>query len=77
MKHYIEAYDITDKQILGNLDGQGVIRAINFKRTNQYKALSTFRTLNNIVAYYKIVTEAEVEVDRVINTTCKQLQEIK
>jgi hypothetical protein len=38
-KVYIEAYDKDNKQILGNLDGQTVIYAKNYKQTSQYKDL--------------------------------------
>lgn len=68
MKYYVEAYDKNDKQVLGNLDGQGVIVAKDFRRTSLYKSLSTFKTLNNRVAYYKIKL-GEKTVDTVINRT--------
>src|SRR5690606_20481075 len=38
-KYYVEAYDHEGKQILGNLDGQGVIKAKNYRRTQHYKKL--------------------------------------
>lgn len=38
-KVYVEAYDEHDRQILGNLDGQTVIQAKNYRRTKHYKAL--------------------------------------
>ena len=69
MKHYIEAYTRKNEQILGNLDGQGVLRAKKYRRTSAYKGLSTFRTLNNRVAYYCIVTPTGKTVETVINST--------
>lgn len=39
MKIYIEAYRSDGTQILGNLDGQGVLHAKQYKRTNHYKHL--------------------------------------
>lgn len=36
MKHYIETYDRTGAQILGNGDGQAVISAKNYKATAAY-----------------------------------------
>ena len=69
MKHYIEAYDLNNKQILGNLDGQGVIRAKQYRRTLAYKALSTLRTLNNRVHHYIIVTPNDTPVEKVLNLT--------
>lgn len=70
MRYYVEAYDSNDQRIFGNLDGQGVIVAKDFTRTKHYRSLSTFRTLNDRVAYYKIVG-GKTEFDRVTNTTCK------
>jgi hypothetical protein len=55
MKYYVEAYDANNYQILGNLDGQAVLRVRNYKRTKHYKNLRTLRT--HRVTYYKIVTE--------------------
>lgn len=69
MKVYIEAYDANNKQILGNLDGQGVINAKQFRRTMHFKSLSTFSTLNNKVKYYDIVTVNDVLLATVQNTT--------
>ena len=69
MKIYIEAYYKDDTQKLGNLDGQGIIRAKNYKRTNHYKMLSSFPTLNNCVKYYKLVTEYGLTLEIVQNKT--------
>lgn len=38
---YIEVYDAQGQQILGNLDGQAVIRTANYRRTVVYKRLAT------------------------------------
>lgn len=51
--YYVEAYDLNDRQILGNLDGQTVLRVRNYKRTKHYKNLRTLRT--HRVSYYNIV----------------------
>jgi hypothetical protein len=53
---YIEAFDAQDRPVLGNLDGQAVLRVRNYKRTKHYKNLRTLRT--HRVTYYKIVTES-------------------
>lgn len=37
---YIEVYDADNHQILGNLDGQAVIRTANYRRTTAYQRLS-------------------------------------
>jgi hypothetical protein len=66
MRYYVEAYDKNDNQIFGNLDGQGVIVAQDFRRTKHYKSLSTRKTLNNRVAYYKI-TSGDTTFDVVQN----------
>lgn len=54
-KYYVEAYYADDTPILGNLDGQCVIHAVRYRRTNAYKAL--FTRINRIksVSYYLIV----------------------
>lgn len=59
MKFYVEAYDENDQQILGNLDGQTVLRAKNYQRTAHYKALvnDTIR-VSNRVTHWRIVTES-------------------
>lgn len=61
MKIYIECYRADDSQILGNLDGQAVIRTPNYKRTKAYKLLRFIvgnpKWLNAKVAYAKIVRE--------------------
>lgn len=51
--YYVEAYDLNDRQILGNLDGQTVLRVRNYKRTKHYRNLRTLRT--HRVSYYNIV----------------------
>jgi hypothetical protein len=56
MKYYIEAFDSSDRPILGNLDGQTVLRVRNYKRTKHYNYLRTTRTPR--VSYYKVVTES-------------------
>jgi len=71
MKVYVEAYDSNNKQILGNLDGQGVIHAKQFRRTLHFKSLPTFSTLNNRVKYYDIVTRNGVLLATVQNSTFK------
>lgn len=37
--YWIEAWGADGRQILGTMNGQGVIRARNYRRTNMYKAL--------------------------------------
>ena len=39
MKVFVEAIDKNGKSILGTLDGQNVINAKNYRRTNVYKCL--------------------------------------
>ena len=70
IKVYIEAYDKNQSQILGNMDGQGVIRAKMYKRTNHYKGLSSHKTLDNIVSFYRVVNENGDTLETVINNTC-------
>jgi len=67
MKYYVEAFDHNCKEILGNLDGQGVINAKQYRRTNFYKSLHTRKTLNNRVYKYHIVTESDRTVEIVYN----------
>jgi hypothetical protein len=64
MKVYIELHSDKRGQILGNLDGQGLINwAKNYKRTQYYKSLA--KTLEKAKAfrkdptlYYKVVNES-------------------
>ena len=39
MRFYIEAYDINNSQILGNLDGQAAFSAVNPTKTKHWKKL--------------------------------------
>lgn len=39
MFFYIEAYSKDGEEILGNLDGQGILLVKSYKRTNHYKRL--------------------------------------
>ncbi len=41
MKYYIECFRADGSQILGNLDGQAVIRCQNYRRTAAYKRLGS------------------------------------
>jgi hypothetical protein len=56
MKYYVEAYDSNDRQVLGNLDGQTVLRVRNYKRTKHYNWLRENKGRNPRVSYYRIVT---------------------
>lgn len=69
MKVYIHAFDPKGKIILGNLEGQGIIEAKVYRRTNAYKALSTYKTLNNKVAHYEIQNRWGNTLETVKNTT--------
>jgi hypothetical protein len=65
MKYYIEAYDTEDKPMLGNMDGQGVIYARAYRRTQRYKSL--FELIQKTkVHYYSIVkASSRIEVERI------------
>lgn len=68
MTHYVEAYDENNEQILGNLDGQTVLRAKNYRRTAHYKALvSGTLKASKRVAYWRIVDELGNPVELVFN----------
>jgi hypothetical protein len=60
MKVYIECYRADGSQILGNLDGQAVLHARNYKRTSAYKRLAKIvknpKWMNGKVDHAKIVT---------------------
>ena len=62
MKVYIECYHADGSQILGNLDGQAVITAKNYKRTKAYKHLAKVvgnpKWMNAKVAFAKVVAES-------------------
>lgn len=55
MRFYVEAYDHEGKQILGNMDGQRSWEGKSYTRTQWFKDLPSTHTLNNRVAYWKIV----------------------
>ena len=61
VKTYIECFHADGSQILGNLDGQAVIRARNYRRTNAYKRLARIvgnpSWMNGKVAFARIVSE--------------------
>lgn len=58
MRHYVEAYDADNMQILGNLDGQTVLHARDYRRTARYKAMvNNTLMVSNRVAYWRIVDE--------------------
>lgn len=72
MKYHVAAFDQQGRQILGNLDGQGIFRARDYKRTQWFKALPTFRTLNNCVKEYHIFNAngcEDVLITKVTNQT--------
>jgi|GEM_PF-4256148 len=69
MKVYVEAYYSDNTPMLGNLDGQGVIHAKNYKRTKHYKGLSARNTLNNKVAFYHIVSPSGAILETITNRT--------
>ena len=50
MRIYVEAYRADGQQILGELDAQRAWNGTAYKRTERYKSLSTFRTLDVRVA---------------------------
>jgi hypothetical protein len=52
-KFYIEAYAADDSPLLGNLDGQGVIYAEQYRRTNMYRSLRDGHFMKR-VAYHLI-----------------------
>lgn len=68
MTYYIEAYDKTGSQILGNLDGQNVLRVNNYKRTRAYKQLTNKlpRPRYNRVFYWIIYKDNKL-VEKIIN----------
>jgi len=68
MKIFVAAYDVKHNQILGNLDGQGIITAKCYKRTKHYKSLATLRTLKNLVSAGGYCLEI------VTNTTCGDIK---
>lgn len=69
MRYYVKAYNGQDRQILGNLDGQGVICARYIQRTAHYKMLisGTNRPRWAQIKFWKIVDERDNEVNRIDN----------
>jgi hypothetical protein len=62
MKVYIECFRADGSQILGNCDGQAVIRAKNYRRTLAYKHLAEVvgnpKWMGGKVAFARVVTES-------------------
>jgi len=73
VKIYIEAYDQNGLPVLGNLDGQAVIRTPNYRRTIAYKRVRDLPrrqlSLNGMVREYRVVTEN----DAILETIYKRL----
>jgi len=70
MRYYVEAYDVDDRQILGNLDGQRSWEGRDYLRTQWYKQLPYTKTLNNRVYMYRI-KRGEQTVKTVMSLTWK------
>ena len=69
MKFYIEAYYLDGSPILGNGDGQAVLRCANYRRTKAFADLiSPMRPRYPRVAYWQIVTKHGTVVDTIRNT---------
>jgi hypothetical protein len=69
MRIYVEAYRADGEQILGSQDGQRAWNGIAYRRTDWYQSLSTFRTLDGRVAYYRIVNDRGDVLETVRNLT--------
>jgi hypothetical protein len=54
MTYYIEAFYADGQQILGTCDGQSVIHARYYERTNRYKALKNNPSPR--VGFYRLVS---------------------
>jgi len=75
MKLYIEAYWPDDSPMLGNGDGQGVIHAAQYKRTNHYKQLRGAGLPGwpkwSRVKFWRIVTESGKILETINNSYFK------
>jgi hypothetical protein len=69
MRTYFEAYTTDGRQILGNLDGQGVTKAFNYRRTAKYRELlmAHNRPKWSNVAYWRVVTEGGALLETIPN----------
>ena len=60
MKVYIECYYLDGTPILGNLDGQAVIHAVYYRRTNAYKRACNIvgnpKHMSGKVGFARVVT---------------------
>ena len=68
-RYYVEAYNGNNQRHLGNIDGQGVIDAIAYKRTDHYKML--VNKPSKRVKYYLIVAGNGATVERIDNKSFK------
>lgn len=53
-KYYIEAFLADGSPLLGNLDGQAVVYAKNYKRSEEYKRVSN-RFFRSQAAYHLVI----------------------
>lgn len=85
-KYYVEAYDYYGKPLLGNLDGQGVIHAREFQRTDYFKALqrgrwkadpvyTKGRVISLKVHHWKIVRAEDGQLVATVMNPCFSLKE--
>lgn len=70
MKYYVRAYGLKDNLILGNLDGQAVLRTVNWQRTKHCQKLKSGidRPAYPRVAYWQIEDDHENVITRIYNT---------
>lgn len=74
MKTYFEAFTADGGGVLGNLNGQGVFRGINYRRSKHYRALllGNGRPRWPKIAYWLVVTEGGRELERIPNIFAKE-----
>ena len=69
--YYIESYYDDDREILGTMDGQGIISARQYKRTNRYKWLCGIDTPTECkysrAAYFAITNHAGKRIEKITN----------
>jgi len=75
MKLYVEAYYADDTPVLGNCDGQGILYAKQYRRTDHYKELLNSRS--NRVSYYLIRRASNREIMEKINVVSNTNSHVK
>ena len=76
--YYIESYYNDGREILGTINGQGIISARQYKRTNRYKWMRGINTPNerkySMVAYFVITDYDGKPIEKISNPYYREVR---